>query len=417
MVEVVPMSVPRKPSPETLAIHGHYDPARSEGAVKPPLFAASTFAAKSAAELAHFFDQAYGLSGPASNPDGLVYLRLVNPDLEIYERRVAEFEQADDAALFASGMAAIFTAAFTFCRPGDRLLFSEPVYGGTDYLYRHLLPEWGVETKSFAVDGSREELDALLVETERVRFVHVESPANPTLLLADIPGIVEVTHARHPEAVVAVDNTVLGPIFQQVLPLGADLALYSATKMLSGHSDLVAGLVMGNAARIGAIKGSRTILGNMNDPHAAWLLLRSLETLKVRAEASEAKAKKVATYLANHPAVTAVLYPGLLHDDVEQQRRFATQTSGQGSLLSFRVRGGREGAYKVLDALKVAVLAVSLGSTETLAEHPRTHTHSDVPTEDQDRFGITEDLVRLSVGLEDADDIIADLAQALERTL
>jgi methionine-gamma-lyase len=410
------MSVPRKPSPETLAIHGHYDPFRSEGAVKPPLFAASTFAARSAAELAHFFDQAYGLSGPASNPDGLVYSRLVNPDLEIYERRVAEFEQADDAALFASGMAAIFTAAFTFCKPGDRLLFSEPVYGGTDYLYRHMLPEWGVETASFPVDAPVEELDALLAKTERVAFVHVESPANPTLLLADIPGIVEVVRARHPEAVVAVDNTVLGPIFQRVLALGADLALYSATKMLSGHSALVAGLVMGDKARVSAIKGSRTILGNMNDPHAAWLLLRSLETLKVRAEASEAKAKKVATYLANHPAVTAVLYPGLQHEG-EQQRRFHAQTTGQGSLLSFRVRGGRAEAYAVLDRLQVAVLAVSLGSTETLAEHPRTHTHSDIPPDDQDRFGISENLLRLSVGLEDADDIIADLARALEVAL
>lgn len=409
------MSVPRKPSPETLAIHGHYDAFRSEGAVKPPLFATSTFAARSAAELAHFFDQAYGLSGPASNPDGLVYSRLVNPDLEIYERRVAEFEQADDAALFSSGMAGIFTAAFTFCKPGDRLLFSEPVYGGTDYLYRHMLPAWGVETFSFGVDDSAEQLDELLAKTDRVRFVHVESPANPTLMLADIPGIVEVTKARHPEAIVAVDNTVLGPIFQRVLALGADLALYSATKMLSGHSDLVAGLVMGDKERIGAIKGSRTILGNMNDPHSAWLLLRSLETLKVRAEASQAKAKKVATYLANHPAVTAVFFPGL-HHEAEQQRRFQAQAAGQGSLLSFRVQGGREQAYAVLDALKIAVLAVSLGSTETLAEHPRTHTHSDIPLEDQDRFGITEDLVRLSVGLEDADDIIADLAQALEAT-
>lgn len=407
------MSVPRKPSPETLAIHGHYDPMLSEGAVKPPLFAASTFAAKSAAELAHLFDQAYGLSGPASNPDGLIYSRLVNPNLEIYERRVAEFEGADDAALFASGMAGIFTAAFTFCKPGDALLFSEPVYGGTDYLYRHILPAWGVETKSFAVDASAEEMDGLLATTERVRFVHLESPANPTLLLADVPGIVAAVRAHHPDAVVAVDNTVLGPIFQQVLPLGADLALYSATKVLSGHSDLVAGLVMGSAERMGAIKASRTILGNMNDPHAAWLLLRSLETLKVRAEAAEAKAKKVATYLTNHPEVTSVLYPGL-HHDPEQQRRFREQARGQGSLLSFRVRGGRERAYAVLDRLQVAMLAVSLGSTETLAEHPRTHTHSDVPVEDLDRFGISDDMIRLSVGLEDADDVIADLAQALE---
>ena len=407
------MSSTKDQAPETLAIHGHYDKFRSEGAVKPPLFATSTFAARSAAELARWFDQAYGLTGPASNPEGLIYSRLVNPDLEIYERRVAEFEGAEDAALFASGMAAIFTTAFTVCRPGDQILYSEPLYGGSDFLYRLLLPQWGIETFGFDATESISDTEDRISGLPNLKLVHLESPANPTLQFVDVRGITKAAHRHNKECIVAVDNTVLGPIFQRALELGADIALYSATKMLSGHSDLIAGLAMGNKEQLGAIKGTRTILGTMNDPHAAWLLLRSLETLKVRAEAAQAKARKVASFLSRHPAVSHLYYPGLT-DDSEQQRRFEDQAHGRGSLLSFRVLGGQNAAYQVLDSLKVAVLAVSLGSTETLAEHPRSHTHSDIPIEDQERFGITDDMIRLSVGLEDADDIIADLRSALD---
>jgi methionine-gamma-lyase len=247
---------------------------------------------------------------------------------------------------------------------------------------------------------------------ENLALVLIETPANPTLQLADLPGIIAGIREVAPQAVIAVDNTLLGPVFQKVLPLGVDLAIFSATKMIGGHSDLIAGLVMGKSELIGKIKGTRTISGTMNDPHAAWLLSRSLETLTIRTEATEAKAKKVYEFLDAHSKVSEVYYPGFGINE-EQLRRYAEQCTGHGALMSFKVKGGQKGAYAVLNALRVIKLAVSLGGTESLAEHPRTHTHADVSERDQNHFGITEDLVRLSVGLEHEDDLIADLDQAL----
>lgn len=402
----------RQLSPETEAIHGGYDPMRSEGAAKVPLFATSTFVAENAQDLANSFIQAYGLDGNPRNPDSLIYSRLVNPNPEIFETRIAKFEEAEEAALFASGMASITSTCLTFLKPGMTVLASSPVYGGTDFLLKKFLSAWGVGLEEFLVQDTAESVKQKAADIENLGLVFIETPANPTLQLADLPGIIEGIREVAPNAIIAVDNTLLGPVFQKVLPLGADLAIFSATKMIGGHSDLIAGLVMGKTELIGKIKGTRTISGTMNDPHAAWLLTRSLETLKVRAEAAEAKAKKVHAYLVDHPLVDEVFYPGFSKDD-EQNRRYESQCSGHGSLMSFLVKGGKDEAYKVLNSLNVIKLAVSLGGTESLAEHPRSHTHADVSEEDQNQFGITENLIRLSVGLEDADDLIADLEQAL----
>ncbi len=400
-------------APETQAIHGFYKPELSEGAIKPPLFASSTFVAQSAKELADWFAQAYGLHGEPTNPSGLIYSRLVNPNLEIFEQRVAVYEQAEEAALFASGMASITTTLLTFCRPGDTVLTSSPVYGGTDFLLHKVLPQFGIESKSFDAMDFVESIKALLESTEKVKVVFLESPANPTLRLADIPGIVKVVKEVPPETLVIVDNTVLGPVFQKVLAMGADLAIFSATKIISGHSDLIAGLVMGNKDLVTKIKGTRTIMGTMNDPHAAWLLTRSLETLKIRAQNIDQKAKKIAKFLLAHDRVEQVLFPGMQMDE-EQQRRFDEQCTGSGGLMSFLLKdASADDCYQVLDKLQVINLAVSLGGTESLAEHPASHTHADISPEEQAKYGITQNMIRLSVGLEDADDIIADLAQAL----
>ena len=408
--------LPKTVSPETFALHGAYDPLRSEGAVKPPLFATSTFVASSAGQLAAWFRQAYGLDdGHPGQPDGLIYSRLVNPNLQICEERWARFERASKAALFASGMAAISTTLLTFCRPGDQLLYSAPVYGGTDYLMTHLLPSFGIGTHAFSVTAGPAEVGALLqaaAATGPVRVVYVETPANPTLALADLRGIALACAGHAPQPIIIVDSTVLGPIFHRPLELGADVVVHSATKSIGGHSDLIAGIAAGSDAHIEAIKASRTILGTMTDPHTAWLLLRSLEDYKVRVEAAEQKSLKVARFLLAHPAVERVYFPGFTDDDT-QMARFEAQCTGHGSLMSFTVRGGRAEAYAVLDALRVVKLAVSLGGTESLAEHPRTHTHSDVSDADLNRFGVAEGMIRLSVGLEDADDVIADLRQAL----
>lgn len=401
-------------SPETFALHGAYDPARSEGAIKPPHFATSTFVAESAEDLAHWFRQAYGLDdGHPVQPDGLIYSRLVNPNLQICEERWSKFERAEESALCASGMAAITTTLLTFCRPGDCVLYSAPVYGGTDYLMTHLLPAFGIATRSFLVTDSIEQVRGYL-QDRSVRVVYVETPANPTLALADVRALGEACTRMHPSPILVVDATVLGPIFHRPLELGAQIVAHSATKSIGGHSDLIAGIVSGSHALMAAVKATRTIFGTMTDPYTACLLLRSLETYKVRVEAAEQKALKVARFLQAHPLVTRLYFPGIT-DDAKQQARFDAQCEGHGSLMSFEVRGGREEAYRVLDALRVVKLAVSLGGTESLAEHPRTHTHSDVAANDLDRFGISEAMIRLSVGLEDADDVIADLCQALDQ--
>ncbi len=414
MSNILPTTV----APETFALHGSYDPLRSEGSVKPPLFATSTFVAGSAGELARWFRQAYGLdSGHPGQPDGLIYSRLVNPNLQICEERWAKFERAAQAALFASGMAAISTTLLTFCRPGDQILYSAPVYGGTDYLMTHLLPSFGIGTHAFLVTDGPVQVGELLrkaLAAGPVRVVYVETPANPTLALADLRGIAAECASLDPRPIVVVDSTVLGPVFHRPLELGAQVVVHSATKSIGGHSDLIAGIVAGSNELVSTIKASRTILGTMADPHTAWLLLRSLEAYKVRVEAAEQKALKVARFLRAHPAVEKLYFPGFTEDAV-QMARFDSQCEGHGSLMSFTVRGGRAEAYRVLDALAVVKLAVSLGGTESLAEHPRTHTHSDVTDADLDRFGVCEGMIRLSVGLEDADDVIADLKQALGR--
>lgn len=407
--------LPEGVSPETFALHGAYDPALSEGALKPPVFQTSTFVATTAEDMARCFEQAYGLDdGPPRAPDELIYSRVVNPNLQITEERWARFEGAEAAALFASGMAAISTTLLTLLRPGDTVMYSTPVYGGTDYFMEHVLPAFRVKTVSFPVTLSAERIYAWWINMHpRPKVIYLESPANPTLELADLGGMAGAFQGPEGRPHIVVDGTVLGPVFMKPLALGADLVLHSATKSIGGHSDLIAGIVAGPAYLVGQIKAMRTIMGPICDPQTAWLIARSLEDYKVRVEAAQHKALKVARFLQEHDAVQRLYYPGM-HPGRDQGERFQQMCSGHGSLMSFRVRGGQEAAYRVLNALRVIKLAVSLGGTESLAEHPRTHTHSDIPLAAQDQMGITPDLIRLSVGLEDADDLIADLNQALE---
>ncbi len=403
---------------QTLAVHSGYSPERSEGSLKVPLFATSTFVAESAEELAHWFEQAYGLNSEPCVPDGLFYSRVANPNLEICEQRLASFESSESAVLFSSGMSAIQTAFFTFLKPGDTVMFSEPVYGGTDYLLRNILPAWGVRTVGFPIHTKKNDFKRLLQKTDDVRVVYMESPCNPTLLLAEVPGITKYSHEHNEDIVVMVDNTILGPIIQKVLCFGVDLSIYSATKSIGGHCDLNAGLILGSRHKISKLKAMRTIFGNMASPHTAWLLTRSIDTLRIRTKEAISSAMKVATFLHKHKNINKVLYPGFEQPKVQMSRaRKQCNYIGYsgGSLLSFCVKGGQDEAYKVLNALNVIKLAVSLGGTQSLAEHPRTHTHADVPIEDQNKFGISPSMIRLSVGQENVRDIIYDLSQALNQ--
>ena len=405
--------------PETLMMQYGYDPFLSEGSVKPPIFPTSTFVFESAEDGKSFFELAYGLreKGPAEEP-GLIYSRINNPDLEILEDRLALWDEAERALTFSSGMAAISTTLLTFLRPGDVIVHSEPIYGGTEFLVHNILPGFGIRRVGFA-PGTRSLEDA--VEEARglgrIGFIYVETPANPTNTLVDIEHCARVAHSLEADGqrpLVAVDNTFLGPLWQRPLLHGADLVLYSLTKYIGGHSDLIAGACLGSEKLMSAIGGMRTILGTMGDAWTSWLLLRSLETLKIRMTAQTENARRVAEFLAEHPKVTAVQYLGFLTEDDPQYEIYKRQCEAPGATFSFEVKGGEAEAFRVLNSLKLVKLAVSLGGTESLAQHPATMTHSDVPKDSQRRMGITPAMIRLSVGIEHPDDIIADLKQALE---
>jgi len=408
--------------PESLMMSYGYAPQFSEGAVKPPIFQTSTFAFESAEEGKAFFEIAYGLreKGPREEI-GLIYSRLNNPGLEILEDRLTIWDGAEASAAFESGMAAINTTVFTFLRPGDVVVFSEPIYGGTEYLFHTILPEFGIETVGFSARKGMEGLNRVLDEGDRrgrLRMIFLETPANPTNELVDIQGCVEVARASGSEArpaLVAVDNTFLGPVFQHPLKLGADLVLYSLTKYVGGHSDLIAGACLGSAELIGQVKVTRTFFGSMAGPWTGWLLIRSMETLKLRMTSQMKNARHVANFLTDHPKVAEVHYLGNLGEGDPGYEIYRKQCLSPGAMISFEVVGGEAEAFRLLNALKLVKLAVSLGGTESLAEHPGTMTHSDIPPDDRLEMGITPAMIRLSVGIEHPDDIIADLAQALEQ--
>jgi methionine-gamma-lyase len=408
--------------PETLMMSYGYDPQYSEGSVKCPIFQTSTFAFKSAEDGKSFFELAYGLreQGPAEEP-GLIYSRVNNPDLEILEDRLCLWDEAEAGLVFSSGMAAISTTMFSVLRPGDVLLVSAPVYGGTEFLVENILPQFGIQRVWFGSGSLQPSLDDALARARalgRLGMIYVETPANPTNGLVDIARCAELARSAPDAAgrrpVVAVDNTFLGPLWQQPLRHGADYVVYSLTKYVGGHSDVIAGACLGSEEAIAPVRGMRTILGTISDPHSCWLLMRSLETLKLRMTGAMKNARYVAEYLADHPKVKSVQYLGFLAQGDPQFELYQRQCQSPGSTFSFEIHGGEAEAFRLLNKLQVVKLAVSLGGTETLMEHPATMTHSDIPPDRQAEMGITPAMVRISVGVEHPTDVIADLAQALE---
>ena len=412
----------RKLSPETQMMGYGYDPQLSEGSVKCPIFLTSTFVFKTAEEGKAFFQLAYGLreARPLEEP-GLIYSRINNPDLQILEERLTVWDGAESALAFASGMAAISTTLLTFLRPGDVIVHSEPVYGGTEYLVEHILPQFGIAHEPFGAYPGAPTLETAIERGRakgRIGVIFVETPANPTNDLVDIAACAERAKAfasadgSHP--LVVVDNTFLGPLWQHPIACGADLVVYSLTKYVGGHSDLVAGACLGRETLIDRIRATRTILGAISDPHTGWLLLRSMETLKLRMTSAMKNARYVAEFLADHPKVRKVHYLGFLQEGEPQHAIYHRQCRAPGSTFSFEVNGGEAEAYRLLNHLKLARLAVSLGGTETLMQHPATMTHSDVPEDRLTTMGVTPAMLRISVGIENPEDIIADLGQALD---
>lgn len=401
-----------------------YDPRMSEGALVPPIFLSSTFVFESAEDGKRFFEVAYGLAPKRPGEElGLIYSRLNNPNLQILEERLTLFEKGSEAgAVFASGMAAITTTLLALLTPGDVIVSTEPVYGGTDYLFRRILPKFGISVHfvpaGIAPAALRESIARLRADGKRPAALYIESPANPTNVLTDIAASAAVAHESaegRPALLVLVDNTFMGPLWQHPMVHGADLVLYSATKFIGGHSDLVAGAVLGRQELLDQILVYRTILGTITNPFDGYLMLRSLDTLKMRMTAQAKNARDLATWLTNQPKVERVHFPGLLPISDGQYAILQKQCRRPGSMISFEIRGGEAEAFRLLNSLRLIKLAVSLGGTKTLIEHPASMTHSDVPPEERRRMGISEGMIRLSVGVEHPSDLIADLAQALEK--
>ncbi len=409
--------------PESLMMSYGYRPELSEGAIKCPIFQTSTFVFKSAEDGKAFFEVAYGHRAQKEDEElGLIYSRINNPDLEILENRLTLWDRAEDCAVFESGMAAISTVLLEFLKPGDVLLISSPLYGGSDHFIKKILTKFGIHSLTFKVGQSTAEIIELVKASgyaNKLAMIYIETPANPTNDLIDIEGAKTV--AKHfsttdKEIYLAVDNTYMGPVWQHPLKHGADLVLYSATKYIGGHSDVIAGACLGSKALIGRVKGLRTFLGNMASPNTGWLLLRSLETLKVRMDMQALNANKVADFLNHHPMVEKVYFIGnLTPEDGMQYEIKNRQCLSNGGMISFDIKGGEKEAFTFLNELRLIKLAVSLGGTESLAEHPATMTHVDVDPDLKQELLITEKMVRLSIGVENYEDLIFDIEQALAK--
>ena len=407
--------------PESLMMSHGYKHELSEGAIKPPVFQTSTFAFDSAEAGKAFFEVAYGLRAQDQDEEtGLIYSRINNPNLQIFEERLCLWDMADQCAVFESGMSAISTVLLEFLKPGDLLLYSMPTYGGTDHFITHYLQSVGVHALGFRPDQTQEEIIQLLEASglaKNLALIYIETPANPTNELIDI-AMCKALATRYSTAekavYLAVDNTYMGPIWCSPLKHGADLVIYSATKYIGGHSDLIAGAVLGSNEIMQRVKVLRTFLGNMASPHTCWLLLRSLETLKVRMEQQARSAQEIALFLEKHPKVSQVYYLGTLKESTEAYSIYKRQYTSPGAMIAFNIKGEEAEAFRLLNKLNLIKLAVSLGSTESLVQHPDTMTHAGVNPELKKRMGITSSLIRLSVGVENHEDLIADLEAGLE---
>ncbi len=412
--------------PETLAIAHGYDPHACFGAAKPPLIATSTFVYRSAQHAKDAHTAFFGGNGPAPGDEaGYIYARLDHPNLGMVQRRLAALDGAEDSAAFASGMAAVSTILLAFARPGDSVLHTRPIYGGVDWLLGTQLAEFGIRAvpiEDALSEGSAAAAAEAAMRQGPVALIMAETPANPTAGIADIAmlartaDLVGERQGRRPMLVV--DNTFLGPFLQAPLCHGADLCLTSLTKYAGGHSDLLAGGVSGAADLVGALKRLRTMLGSPLDAHGCWLLLRSFETMALRTERACANAERIAGFLRGHPKVADITYLGFLPEGSAGRAVYERQCAGAGSTFSFTLHagdgGGEAEAFRLLDALRVLRLAVSLGGTETLICHPASTTHYPVPRERREAVGIQDGTLRVSVGLEHADDLVRDLARALE---
>jgi methionine-gamma-lyase len=403
--------------PETLAVRAGYDPETGARAAKPPIYMTSTFAYASAQQAKDIHQAYFDGTGPEVGKVAHIYSRLGHPNLDMVEARLAALDGAEAGAVFNSGMATHTAIALAHLRPGDSVVHSRPIYGGTDGLYNMLMPEMGVQITSFTDGCDRANIMAA-VDAARaagpLKLIVIETPANPTAALIDIALVVAIAAELSPRPLVVIDNTLLGPLMQRPIAMGVDLCMTSLTKYCGGHSDLLAGGVSGRLDLIMPLRLLRTTLGSHLDPHTSWLLLRSMETVHLRVERAMENARLVAEFLRDHPKVASITYLGFVPAGTPQRAVYERQCKAAGSTFSFRVKGGEAEAFRFLDKLRLLRFAVSLGGSETLITHPATTTHYAVAKPQRDAVGIDDATLRLSVGIEHVDDLIADMAQALD---
>lgn len=384
----------------TICVHGSGGVDQMTGAVAAPIYQSSTFAFHNAQEGAEIF---------AGTREGYVYTRLGNPTQSALEREMAFLECGEAALALASGMAAISTAILAIVTPGETIVSSRTLYGGTHKLFKELFPRIGLEV--IDVDGTNTANIAQAMR-KNTKLVYIETPANPTLTIIDIAECAAIAHAHN--TLLMVDNTFATPYYQRPIELGADIVMHSATKYIGGHGDTIGGILVGKKELIEKMRSEiLRDIGGCISPFNAWLLLRGLKTLPVRMERHTFNATRIAKYLSFHPKVAQVWYPGLsTHPQHELAKK---QMSGFGGMVTFELKGGRRAGETLMNSVKLMTLAVSLGDVDTLIEHPATMTHSTYSTEDLEQVGISEGLVRLSVGIEDVNDLIDDLSEALRK--
>ncbi len=405
---------PYRVRPETAILTRGFDPSLSVGAARPPVYRTSTFVFSSPEKAERAFAIALGKLQATDDEDvDLIYSRLSHPNAEILEDQLVPLERgAKCAAVFNTGMAAIATCCFGFMPRGSSLLHTRPLYGGTQHFVHQVLEPLGFNVVGVPA-GDREILAKAAAGLPDLKLLLVETPANPTLRMSDIAHAVGVARAHPAKPLVAVDNTFLGPTFQHPLVLGADLAIYSATKFLGGQSDILGGVVLArDLALVEQLRGLRALFGNILQADEAWILDSRLATVSLRMNRQSKNAQRIAEKLAGHPRIKRLHYPSLF-DDPEQKRIRNAQCDFPGSIFAIEVDGGKRGAFEFLRRLKIARNAVSLGGIESLACHPKTTTHSELRDEELAEAEITDALVRISVGTEHWKDLLADFETAL----
>lgn len=385
----------------TRQIHAGYED-NKYGALATPIYQSSTFVFDSAEQGGRRF---------AGEEEGYVYSRISNPTNRVIEKKLADLEGADDAVSTASGIGAITSTLWTLLKAGDHVVASKTLYGCTFAFLSHGIQKYGVEVTFVDPRDPQNFKDAM---KENTKVVYLETPANPNMYISDIEAISEIAHANEGCKLV-VDCTYSTPYVQRAIPLGADIVVHSASKYLNGHGDVIAGFAVGSQELINEIRGVglKDMTGAVMGPFEAFLVGRGMRTLDIRMEKHCANAMKVAEFLEGHPAVEAVFYPGL--KSFPQYELAKKQMMLPGAMISFELKDGREAGIKLLDGCHLCKVAVSLGDTETLIQHPASMTHSPYTVEERAASGIAEGLIRLSIGLEDADDIIADLKQSLDQ--